>query len=237
MPLESLLLCRDPECLRVLRRVLDEVEVQVEVATGPEAARQMLARHKFDAVLVDCDDMHQGTDVMRELRGGPTNRNCIAFAITNGITSVTQAFHLGANFVMEKPLTPERALRMLRTARGLIESERRRYFRVPVEMLVMVRPEDGPEQVATSTNISSGGMALRVSRPLPENKALHLEFSLPDKKRPLQARAELAWTDPSGLVGLCFRHVPLKSKETLLAWLDEKLEDDGPIRARAAAKK
>jgi CheY-like chemotaxis protein len=235
MPLASLLLCRDPDSLRVMRRVLDDVGIPVEVCTGPQVAREMLARHKFDAVLVDCDDMHGACSVLQELRRGSVNRNCIAFAITNGLTSVAQAFQMGANFVMEKPLAADRATRVLRTARGLIESERRRYFRVPTEMLVMVRAGDGPERVATATNISSGGMAMQVTLPLPENTPIHLQFTLPGQKRQMQVRAELAWADPRGLSGLRFRHVPPKAREALLAWLEEKLEQADPALARAPA--
>lgn len=239
MPLESLLLCRDPDCLRVMRRVLDEVGIQVEVCTGPEAAREMLSRQRFDAVLVDCDDMHDASGVLQGVRSGTTNRNCIAFAITNGITSVTQAFQLGANFVLEKPLTMDRASRILRTARGLIESERRRYFRVPVEMLVHVRPGDGPERMVTATNVSSGGMAVRLSGPLPENQPLHLQFTLPGQSKTVEARAELAWAAPDGRAGIRFRHVPLKYKSTLLGWIDEKLEQQDPTVSRppSAARK
>jgi CheY-like chemotaxis protein len=228
MPLESLLLCRDPDCLRVMRRVLDDVGIQVEVCTGPEAAREVLDARRFDAVLVDCDDMHDACSVLQHVRNGAANRNCIAFAITNGITSVTQAFHLGANFVMEKPLTMDRVTRMLRTARGLIESERRRYFRVPVEMVVIIRPTSGGEYTATATNISSGGMALKVSQPLPDNQPLNLFFTLPGQSKSIEIRAELAWAAPGQRAGVRFRHIPQRHNALLMGWIDERVEQEDP---------
>src|SRR5260370_24516284 len=73
--------------------------------------------------------MPSGPAILRELRQGRSNKSCIAFAIVHGRTTVQQAFEMGANFVLDKPISLERATRSVRAAQGLIMRERRRYQR------------------------------------------------------------------------------------------------------------
>src|SRR5215813_7982061 len=103
MALQALLLARDPSVNRTIRRALDSNKIEVEVFTDPQQARAAIACHKYDAVVVDCDDMKEGPAVLKELRLGKSNRSCITFAVVNGRTTVQQAFEMGANFVLDKP--------------------------------------------------------------------------------------------------------------------------------------
>src|SRR5690349_5769798 len=55
MTLESLLLSRDPELVRVLRPTLEKMSIDVELCQEARAGSDMLVSDKFDAVIVDCD--------------------------------------------------------------------------------------------------------------------------------------------------------------------------------------
>lgn len=123
--LKALLLTRDQEVVRVVRGVLEAVTAELETATCTSQGRQTISQQKFDAILVDVDDVQDGCRVIRELRAGSSNNKSIVFAITNHITSVMDAFEIGANFVLQKPISPERAMRSLRAAHGLISRDRR----------------------------------------------------------------------------------------------------------------
>ena len=92
MTLQSLLLSRDSDVIRVVRRVCEELEMSVEVCTGCDKAAEEVARRKWDAIIIDCDDMHGALDVLRTLRQTPSNKTSTTFAIINGITSVSIAF-------------------------------------------------------------------------------------------------------------------------------------------------
>src|SRR5574340_981383 len=121
--LNSLLLSRDPEALRLFRRALGDVGIEVEVCTGSEAAQELLARQKFDTVIIDCDDLHGGTEVLKSLRKGISNKRVVALAILNGLTNMRSAFEMGAHFVLDKPLNLERIARSLRAAQGFMLAE------------------------------------------------------------------------------------------------------------------
>ena len=160
MALQALLLSRDPEVQRTVRRVMDAANIELDLSNSVDQARLALTRRKYDTFLVDCDDMPQADAVLRELRQGKSNRSCIAFALVNGNTSVQQAFEMGANFVLDKPIALERATRSVRAAQGLIMRERRRYHRHLVKATGAIIVDAGAEIPISITNISHGGISI-----------------------------------------------------------------------------
>lgn len=232
--LKALLLTRDQEILRVIRRVLDTVAIEMETATSTDTARQILARRKFDSVLIDCDDVQSGCDVIRELRKGRSNAKSIVFAITNKITSVKDAFELGANFVLEKPISADRATRSLRAAHGLIMRERRRYHRHPVKATAHLSYGSNRDVATPLSNISEGGIGLAASR-TPEMKGpVSLRLELPGCKRFLEAKGEFVWATAAGRVGVRFTTIPTATKSELDAWFSRQLEGEAPGVSSAA---
>src|SRR5579863_4168822 len=107
MALEALLLSRDPEVLKTLSRVLDDANMELQVCSTADDALEILNQHKYDTFVVDCDDVPGAHDVLQQFRKGKTNKSCIAFALVNGRTSVRQAFEMGANFALDKPVSQE----------------------------------------------------------------------------------------------------------------------------------
>ena len=228
MTLDSLLLSQDADLLRVIRPTLEKLSIDVEICHESRAGADILITDKFDAVIVDCDDLDGGLAVLQGLRSTPSNRNSVAFAILNGKRTTTQeAFGMGANFVLQKPISSLNASRCFHAALNFMLKERRRYFRQPVKMLVKVVLESKTLS-ATSTNISEGGIALIMREALPRGAAPHLKFSLPGTNLNLEVEAEVAWVDVKGLAGLRFHNVPKSSQEQLEKWLDDQLEQEFP---------
>ncbi len=234
MTLESLLLSQDVDMVRVLCPTLEKLSIQVEVCQEAKKASQILNTEKFDAVIVDCDDVKGGFEVLQGLRETPSNRSSIAFAVLNGRKTTTQqVFGMGINFVLQKPVTGLNASRCFHAALNFMERERRRYYRQPVEMPVMVILRDQPYK-AKSTNISEGGMAIVVGNALPKNGDARLQFSLPGSKAALEMEAHMAWCDARGNAGLRFVNLSQSSRELLEHWLNEQMEKTvGPLNKLA----
>src|SRR5438552_9814853 len=153
MTLESLLLSRDTDLMRVLRPTLEKLAIDVEICQEAKAAADILVSEKFDAVIVDCDDLKGGLEVLQGLRSTPSNKSSVTFAVLNGKKTTTQdAFGMGANFVLQKPISPLNASRCFHAALNFMVKERRRYFRQPVRMAVHVLLGD-KELKAAGTNI------------------------------------------------------------------------------------
>ena|ERR1041385_4744577 len=106
MPLESLLLSRDAEVIRVLQPALEKLSIEVEVCRGVSSGHEILRTEKFDAIIVDCDDLDGGLRVLEGLRKGPSNKNSVTFAILNGSTTTQQAFQMGVNLSCKNPFLP-----------------------------------------------------------------------------------------------------------------------------------
>jgi CheY-like chemotaxis protein len=228
MTLESLLLSHDPELVRVIRPTLEKLSIEVEVCHEARAGSDILLSDKFDAVIVDCDDLSGGLALLQGLRNTPSNKNSVAFAILNGKRTTTKdAFGMGANFVLQKPISTLNASRCFHAALNFMLKERRRYFRQPVKMQVHVVLE-GKTLNATSTNISEGGMAVMLREAVPKGATPHVKFRLPDSNIDFEIEAEVAWADFKGLAGLRFHQVPASSQAQLEEWLDERMEEEFP---------
>src|SRR3982074_669691 len=180
MTLESLLLSGDRDVESVLRPTLEKLAIEVEVCREARSGSEILLAEKFDAVIVDCDDLQGGLALLEGLRATPSNRNSVSFALLNGKKTTTQqAFGMGANFVLQKPISALNATRCFNAALNFMVRERRRYFRQPVKMVVSVF-QGNKESKATSTNVSEGGMALILREALPKGATPRLKFMLPD---------------------------------------------------------
>lgn len=228
MTLESLLLSQDPELLRVIRPTLEKLSIDVEVCHDARAGSDILISDKFDAVIVDCDDLTGGLALLQGLRNTPSNKNSVAFAVLNGKRTTTHdAFGMGANFVLQKPISSLNASRCFHAALNFMLKERRRYFRQPVKMEVKVILE-GKTLIATSTNISEGGIALLLREALPKGAMPILKFALPESSIKIEVEAEVAWANFKGLAGLRFHSTPKSAQAQLEEWLDDRMEEEFP---------
>lgn len=223
MPLNALLLSKDESVIQVLRSLLPELGIQIDQCGSPESARRSLVNRKYEAIIVDADTP-DNIDFMMGLRQLPMTRDAIIFAIIYDMT-VTVAFQGGANFVLEKPLSPERAMRSFRAAQGLILRERRRYYRHPVEMFATLEYGSNNEGV-TMTNLSEGGMAINVTFGLTPGLMVKWKFDLPEGVGPVEGKGEVTWADIHGHAGIRFVHIPLPFKVRLEDWLRERAGDN-----------
>jgi DNA-binding NtrC family response regulator len=229
MPLESLLVSRDSDVIQVLQQTMSKLSIDVEVCRGARSSTEILASEKFDAVIVDCDDLQNGVDVLKDLRKSPSNRSSVAFAILNGSTTAHQAFELGATFVMQKPLTPLNAMRCLSAGLGLMVRERRRYFRYTVELEVVFQLDKGQEIKARTTNVSEGGMAIRTVAALGRGDVGKVTLVLPESRGNVEAKAEMVWVDGHGRAGLRFLEMAKTSRQLLDQWLEEEILRVDPL--------
>jgi len=222
MPLESLLLSRDGEVIRLLQSALEKLSIEVEVCGGVNSGNEILRTEKFDAIIVDCDDLVGGLRVLEGLRKTSSNKNSVTFAILNG-TTTQQAFQMGANFVLQKPISALNATRCFRAALNFMIREQRRYFRHPVEIAATLESADGQKLKATITNISEGGMAIFFRGKFPSG-SVSATFNLPGGASPLEPKVQVAWMDDSGRAGLRFVDLNKGLREQLDPWLTAQCE-------------
>ena len=235
MNLDSILISRDAALLGVLRPALEKISVSLQVCIELEAGRDLLAKRKFDAVIIDCDDLPDGFRMLHDLRQTQSNSKSVAFAVLNGKTTTQEAFKSGANFVLQKPLTPLHATRCFHAALNFMIRERRRYYRYPIEMPVHVSVAKAGEVKASSTNLSESGIALRVTSKLEKDKTVGLRFTLPTTNISLELKGQIAWADGTGHAGIHFIEVPQSSQYQLEKWLTDRIQNEMPPKLQGYA--
>jgi CheY-like chemotaxis protein len=232
MNLQALVLCSDDKIIRVLRRVLSDLEIGVELCTDADSAVRKLTRGRFEAVVVDCNDEDMAAQALKSVRSAPCNKRSIAVAMIDGQKAVRSAFALGAHFVLYKPISAERARTSFRAARALMKCERRRNTRVPVQIPVALISEKGAGQrKAVTSDISQGGMSLKLSRRAKDSEPMHVKFTLPGSDDNFECAAELAWDSGGVQAGIRFVNLASEQRDRLKAWLarhSPEMEPDDP---------
>src|SRR5258708_11495602 len=66
--LQSLLLCTDDTIVRVMRRVLSELEIGVEQCSDLDTTVQKMSRRRFEALIVDCTRQELPSKVLKGIR-------------------------------------------------------------------------------------------------------------------------------------------------------------------------
>jgi len=235
MPVEALILSRDPQLVRVFRRCFEEVGVSTVTTDALIDAQERITTHKFDAVIVDCDDIEGGGELLAELRKGSSNKNAIAYAVVNERTSMKQAYDVGANFVVEKPITFDRVTRSVRAGHGLIYRERRRYSRHPLSSAATLELPDRKEVQGSVVNVSEGGMAIATRVAVERAQMLRVRFTL-DSTTPIDAKVEVAWVK-EGQLGLKFAGFGVASKGIFDKWMLRQMEEETSKQFVSALKK
>jgi c-di-GMP-binding flagellar brake protein YcgR len=232
MSLQALVYCPDEKVVRVLRRVLSELEIGMELCADAESAIHKLTRGRFEAVIVDCSDPGTASRVLRSARSAPCNKRAVAVAIVGTQTSLGESRDLGAHFVLHQPLSPERAKTSFRAVRALMKRERRRNARIPVETPVTIQVNDGAGQLrAVSTDIGEGGIAVQLAHRPKSLGTVNLQFSLPGTEDNIECAADVAWENPGRQVGLRFLNLTPAMRDKLNAWLESRapeFEQDDP---------
>jgi c-di-GMP-binding flagellar brake protein YcgR len=106
--------------------------------------------------------------------------------------------------------------------------ERRRYYRYPLQIPIHLSSSSRSEFVATSVDISEGGMALASPVPLQVGEKVKLKLALPGAERSSTIDSEVGCSDNAGRVGLQFLRVPAIVVEQLQSWIADRLEECQP---------
>src|SRR5215467_15007960 len=156
--LQCLLLSSDEEVVGVLRKVLREIDVKVEHCSDSDAAVQKITRQRYGAVLVDCTTREIAARILKGIHSAPNNKRAVTVAVLEDQpTTDTQnnalkhAFGMGAHFVLFKPISLERTRASFRAVRALMQRERRRHARIPINLPVEIEGDDNQDALQMKT--------------------------------------------------------------------------------------
>src|SRR5579862_5905050 len=217
MTFQSLLVCKDEQATDVLTSVLAGFGLGVQCCGYPDALCR-LTEQKFDAVIVDYDDPHSGALVLQNAYQSSAPHKTVTVALLGDKTKVRHVFGAGANFVLYKPISQPQAEASLRAAMALMKRERRRSFRVPIQLPVKLRIENGSDMEGILLDLSEDGLDVLAAQPLCPSAIINAQFALPGQP-PMDLRGEVAWANPNGESGVRYIDLPDNLRQTLKAWV------------------
>ena len=108
MRLQCLMVTRDPTLLSHLKANLSEHRVSLDLRGDSASAIELAARRHWDGLVIDCDSVPGGMEVIAQVRNSRSNKQTLILAVVNGLTSADTAIEGGANFVLSKPIQENR---------------------------------------------------------------------------------------------------------------------------------
>ena len=227
MIFHALLVLTDDSTAERLRQILAEFQVESEYCSESHVATQKLAERRYDAVIVDLEDQSAAASILEQVRQSQISKNAVTISLLDDKSLVRRAFGMGANFILYKPIAEEPARASLRAAIALLKRERRRSFRVPVQLPVTLSWHGAPEVEGIMLDLSENGMDVLSAQPLQQSQALHVHFSLPDLSQ-IGATGQVAWANSNGQAGVEFVDFPDGQKQIVQDWLSANAPDGPP---------
>jgi CheY-like chemotaxis protein len=219
MTLSSLLVCADEASVQVLRRVLEELGIQVELCPDAVRAAVRLAQERFDLLILDCETQADVIALLGESRASRLNDSTLAVAVVSGQESIREMFSLGVNFVLYKPISYERALSSLRAAQSVLYRDKRRKSRATVHTHATIDYAGVEQARATLVDLAEDGMAVNFGKKLPPTCKVYFQFQLPGQTASVRLSGQVVWQDWNGRAGIQFVDVPKSSRRVLQEWL------------------
>jgi len=231
MNLKTLLLSSDEKTVRILRRVLSDLEIGVEHCSVADDAIRLITRQRFEAIIVDASNTEEAGSVLRAAKAAPVNKRALAIVLVESPVGLKGGFEMGAHFVLHKPLAVERAKASFRAVRALMKRERRVQTRVAVE--VPVECFGLSRYMAKTIDLCEGGMAIQFIGRVAKERLLRFSLDLPGMNGKLELHGELAWEGSGDQIGVRFTDATDEDRNILRQWLNSQLpepeQDDPPV--------
>jgi len=232
--LKSLLLSSDEKTVRVLRRVLSDLEIDVEHCSTADDAICRITRQRFEAIIVDGANAEEASSVFRGAKAAPVNKRALGIVLVEAPVGLKGGFEMGAHFVLHKPLAVERAKASFRAVRTLMKRERRLQLRVAVQ--IPVQCYGSGRYKAKTLDLCEGGMTIQFSGRVAKENSLRFSLDLPGMDEKLEIYGELAWEGNGDQAGVRFKNATDEQRNILRQWLNSQLPepepDDPPVNCR-----
>jgi hypothetical protein len=220
----ALLVSADRVAIQYFSRALKEFSIVPEVCNEVPISISLLSQQKFDAVFIDSELGDTAVSILDAVRLSRSNQTAVTFGIGGGDADATALFRKRTGFLFERPFSMHSLRATIKAGYGLILRERRRYFRYPVAIPVIIRRQNMQDVRCYSANISEAGMAGSTIVPFTATEDVQVQFNLPDCKLRYVAESRICWWQ-DGRVGIRFITLSEKRRSELHAWLTQKQEE------------
>jgi len=219
MTLLALLVSGDDSASEILARVLPASGIAVERFSDVDTALDRLYQQRFNALILDFDQPQSAAAVLEQARRLNSGNAPVTVALVAEHAEARGVLSGGAHFVLYKPLTEDKARAGLRAVAALLNRERRRAHRVPVQAPAELTLSDSRKAEGILLDLSESGMEVLMAEPQATGALLNFRFQLPDGSLEVQAHGQVAWARPNGQTGVRFLDLDESIKARLQVWL------------------
>jgi DNA-binding response OmpR family regulator len=219
MTLQALLISTDSSASEIVGRVLAASGIAVDRFSDLTAAIDRLRQQRFDALVVDFEDANSAAEVLAESGKLNSGNPPVTVALVAEPSQARELLSSGLHFLLYKPLSEEKAQAGLRAVTALLNRERRRAYRVPVQAPVELTLPDTRKIEGILLDLSETGMDVLTAEVQIPGSLLNFRFLLPDGTLEIHAHGQVAWANPNGQTGVHFLDLEEAIKSQLRVWL------------------
>jgi len=225
-PLKLLVVEDDIATLELMTEVFTSLKTEVHPVSDSQRALSVVSQEKFDGIFLDLEMPHlNGFDLARLIRKSSWNKSTPIVIVTGHTERQTMqdAFAIGANFFLQKPVDRQKLSALFRTVSGGMLENRRSHTRVPVQAEVTCTV--GSRNLrGVSWNLSQGGMQVEVTN-LNPGDSVRLSFRLPVSGIEIEASGAVIWRKDERQ-GIQFTHVDAQNQQAIRQFIDavERME-------------
>ena len=208
----------NPDLLRPLKQLISDLDLEGIFQAPGVLLRDSIDLDTFDGIFLDLKTAERkGSALVERIRGSKANSHTpvLMLTATRNPKDLKECFRLGIDLFLEKPVDPGRLRRLLRTCRGMISRERRRYRRFPIPLPVLCR-WDLQDISGQIIDLSATGMIARLEKAPPVGFCVRLQFNLSVAGEPYAPTARVARITPDRHVAFQFVEVPPEARFRLM---------------------
>ena len=98
MNLKSLLLSSDEKTVRILRRVLGDLEIDVEHCYSADDAICRITRQRFEAIIADATNREDAGNLLRAAKAAPVNKRALTIVLVESPVGTQGRIRIGRPF-------------------------------------------------------------------------------------------------------------------------------------------
>jgi DNA-binding response OmpR family regulator len=211
----------EPLVCQMIGKVLNSAGMEALTLTRSTEAPDILEEGKFDVVFLDLHMPYpDGIELARQMRNSRSNRATPIILISDDQrpSALSVGFAAGATFFLYKPIDKDRLLKLVRATQGVVEQERRRTRRVPLQSKVRVK--FGEEEFEGETvDVSMSGLLVRAPRVAPIGSTLRMSLHLSQRMKPIVAAGSVVRILGGNQMGIHLDQLNFKDSDRLQEFL------------------
>jgi ActR/RegA family two-component response regulator len=222
--LEFLVVSNDHQVLKPLAESIHTLHGRPNCIPSVATARDYLGWRKVDGIVIDMN-LPGALELIGCMRGGSPNRFSVVFACVASSAESQVAIRAGANFVLHRPLVPDKIAHVLTAAAEMMVAEKRRYSRYPLMVPVELKMEER-QMECTMSNLSEGGMAVWSLSCHKPGSSIQFAFEIPFGGL-IRGDGQVAWTNADGVAGIKFDVLADEACNHLSGWVARRHAGNG----------